>query len=68
MRLFEWPYPTALKYVSDRREVACPNEGFEELLCAFEKNGYLFNDEISDNDVAKVKSNHSDNDLRLIIN
>jgi len=67
MRLFGWTYPAALKYVSDRREVACPNQGFDDLLIAFEKNGFSFNEEIIDNKVVSEKSNNSDNDLKCII-
>jgi len=57
MRLFEWSYPATLKYVSDRRDVACPNHGFDEILTAFEAKGYLFDEEVND---ALIGGNHGE--------
>ncbi|EAS04287.1 dual specificity phosphatase domain protein (macronuclear) [Tetrahymena thermophila SB210] len=45
MRMYEWTFDQTIKYVSDRREIACPNPGFTEQLKEFEKKGFLFEGE-----------------------
>lgn len=45
MRMYNWTFDQTIKYVSDRRDIACPNPGFTEQLREFENKGFLFEGE-----------------------